>query len=71
MESPRANTYSDTIREATGVTDPRQLREIEDIMRDVVFHSTLDWQTKEQLQDAARQAVDVLEELARGELTHD
>jgi hypothetical protein len=43
------------IREATGApTDV--LVQIENIMRDEIFHSTLDWQTREQLADAARQA---------------
>ena len=32
------------------------LVQIENIMRDEIFHSTLDWQTREQLADAARQA---------------
>ena len=32
------------------------LVQIEKIMRDEIFHSTLDWQTRAQLADAARQA---------------
>lgn len=48
--------YSQTISEATGVTDPRLLGEIEETMRRDIFHSTLDWQTKAQLQEAAREA---------------
>jgi hypothetical protein len=47
------------IQRATGATD-RDLDLIEDIMRDEIFHSTLDWQTREQLTAAARQAFDSL-----------
>ena len=45
--------YSEIIAEATGITDPVRLDEIEEIMRQDIFHSTLDWQTKEQLAAAA------------------
>lgn len=34
---------------------------IENIMGDEIFHSTLDWQTREQLADAARQAFALLQ----------
>ena len=34
----------------------KDFAQIENIMRDEIFHSTLDWQTREQLTDAARQA---------------
>lgn len=34
----------------------KDLAQIENIMRDEIFHSTLDWQTQEQLSNAARQA---------------
>ncbi len=54
--------YSDIISAATGETDKEKLQEIEDVMRHDIFHSTLDWQTREQLEDAARAAVEVLEE---------
>lgn len=30
--------------------------EIEEYMREIIFHSTLDWQSKKQLQTAAKQA---------------
>lgn len=43
------------IKLATGAT-PVELAQIENIMRTEIFHSTLDWQTREQLVDAARQA---------------
>lgn len=48
--------YHKLISEATGVTEPDTLEEIEDYMRDIIFHSTLDWQTKKQLTDAAKTA---------------
>ena len=51
--------YHRTIWEATGRTDPRDLDEIEDVMRHAIFHSTLDWQTKRQLCDGAREALEI------------
>ena len=48
-----------TIKEATNCDD-RELDEIEDFMRDIIFHSTLDWQTHEQLVAAAREAHEAL-----------
>lgn len=44
--------YKDIIKRATGCDDSDAER-IEDLMRDVIFHSPLDWQTEEQLTDAA------------------
>lgn len=35
---------------------------IEDIMRQHIFHSTLDWQSKEKLQRGAKEAWEMLEE---------
>lgn len=43
------------IREATDAATDDVAR-IENIMREDIFHSTLDWQTREQLADAAREA---------------
>jgi hypothetical protein len=51
--------YKDIIKNATGCDDSDAER-IEDLMRDVIFHSPLDWQTKEQLTDAARLALTTL-----------
>ncbi len=48
--------YRSLITEATGVTDPAMLARIEDYMRNVIFHSTLDWQSRRQLFSAARTA---------------
>ena len=41
--------YQELIQEATGVTDLEHIERIEDTMRHVIFHSTLNWQTREQL----------------------
>ena len=48
--------YHTIISEATKVTDFQDLEAIEDCMRQDIFHSTLDWQTREQLQAAAVEA---------------
>lgn len=45
--------YADQISKATGVTDVKDVQEIEDYMRDIYFHSTLDWLTAEQLNKGA------------------
>jgi molybdopterin/thiamine biosynthesis adenylyltransferase len=51
--------YSDTIKQATGCDDAEAER-IEEFMRDIIFRSTLDWQTREQLAEAARLAQQTL-----------
>lgn len=55
--------YREIIRQATGCT-PAEAAKIEDVMRNVIFHSTLDWQTREELEDAARLAVEVIRQEA-------
>ena len=55
--------YREIIRRTTGC-DSAKAAEVEDVMRNVIFHSTLDWQTREELEDAARLAVEILRELA-------
>lgn len=52
--------YAATISMATGVTSPEVLAKIEDTMRHEIFHSTLDWQTSEQLEEGARQAYGIV-----------
>jgi hypothetical protein len=47
--------YAPSIASATGARAD-DLSKIETIMRDEIFHSTLDWQTEAQLADAAIQA---------------
>lgn len=54
-------SYAQTITEATGVTDPADVAEIEDSMRNDIFHSTLDWQTKAQLKRGAREAWEIVQ----------
>jgi hypothetical protein len=55
--------YREIIKRATGCTES-QAAKIEDVMRNVIFHSTLDWQTREELEDAARLAVEVIRQEA-------
>jgi hypothetical protein len=52
--------YRDQISKATGVTDPKELARIEECMREDIFHSTLDWQTRAQFNKGAREAVKLL-----------
>jgi hypothetical protein len=52
-----STAYHDVITEAIGLTDPADLAGVEDWMRNIIFHSTLDWQTRPQLRAAARDAV--------------
>lgn len=54
--------YQNLIIEATGCT-AKDASQIESIMRDDIFNSTLDWQTKKQLTDAAKEAAEMLVEL--------
>lgn len=48
--------YALSISQATGVTDPTDLADIEDSMRNDIFHSTLDWQSREVFDMGAREA---------------
>jgi hypothetical protein len=58
MNSPPClSFYSRLINEFTGIEDHKDLLRIEEFMRNSIFHSTLDWQTKEQLNEGARKAV--------------
>lgn len=56
MNARALSGYQALMAEATGVTDPGMLDRIEDTMRHVVFHSTLDWQDRETLMKGAREA---------------
>lgn len=58
----RISGYQDIIMAATGCR-PEEASDLEEIMRDDIFHSTLDWQTREQLEDAAREAVKIRDAL--------
>ena len=52
--------YQVLIQEATGVTELDHIERIEDTMRNVIFHSTLDWQSREQLEQGAREALQII-----------
>lgn len=52
--------YRDIIKSATGCCDA-DVQPIEEFMRRTIFHSTLDWQTKDELIEAARLAQSVLQ----------
>ena len=60
--------YTTIIMHATGCS-PVEADRIEDVMRDDIFHSTLDWQTREELEEAARLAVAVLRQLDQDSAT--
>lgn len=58
---PKLNSYERLIQQATGAP-VADLARMEDIMREEIFHSTLDWQTREQFVAAAREAHRLLNE---------
>jgi len=51
--------YRRIIIEATGVND-KDAAYVEDIMREDIFHSTLDWQSRKLFMRGAREAVAML-----------
>ena len=55
--------YQKLITELTCITDPRNLAMIEDCMREDIFHSTLDWQTRDEFEDGAIKAIALLVEM--------
>ena len=60
MPEVKLNHYQQAIVKATKCK-PEDAAEIEDLMRGVIFHSTLDWQTKAQFNNGARQAKELLD----------
>lgn len=52
------NPLHELIHDATGAP-PALIPIIEQVMREDIFHSTLDWQTAAELADGARQAYDL------------
>ncbi len=56
--------YTSVIMEATGCS-PVEADRIEDVMRNDIFNSTLDWQSREELEEAARLALAVLQQMDR------
>jgi hypothetical protein len=57
--------YRKLIVKATGC-NPEEAAKVEELMRDVVFHSTLDWQTRDQLIEAARLAYSLYQDREGG-----
>lgn len=55
MPKPQLSSLPRLIKSSTGAP-ACDLAQIENILRNEIFLSTLDWQTREQLSDAARQA---------------
>jgi hypothetical protein len=53
--------YQELISEAIGVSDLKVIDEVEDLMRNVIFHSALNWQSREQLVQGAIEAKQVLD----------
>lgn len=52
--------YTALISEATGCTDPQTLARIEQVMRETVFHSTLDWIDRPTFIRGAREAYGIV-----------
>ena len=52
--------YTKIIAEAIPNLSQEQYNAIEDVMRYDIFHSTLDWQTRDELKRAAREALGIL-----------
>ena len=55
--------YQLEISRITKCTDIGEIEKIEETMRNDIFHSTLDWQSAEEFENGARDAVEVLIEL--------
>jgi hypothetical protein len=57
------NLYQQIIAKATGIDDVNKIDMIEQYMRHVYFHSTLSWQTQDELNKAARESAAELESI--------
>lgn len=55
MQRQKSSPYTTLIAAATGAPESR-LTILERLMRDEIFHSTLDWQSAEELSEGARRA---------------
>jgi len=58
MQPQKGSPYAALIAAATGAPDS-MLALLENLMRDEIFHSTLDWQSAEELSEGARKAYDL------------
>ena len=63
------STYQKIIRRVTKCSDAEAIQ-IEDVMRNVIFCSTLDWQTREELEAAARLGYKIVRQMASEETQH-
>jgi hypothetical protein len=59
IANAKMKTHADFIMEATGC-QREEVSKIYDVMRHGIFHSTLDWQTREQIDEAAVLAFSVI-----------
>lgn len=66
MTDTNLRGYAAAIAEAIGTTDRATLTEVEDTMRHVIFHSTLDWQSAEEFRQGAREAFGLVKLKRRG-----
>lgn len=55
--------YSALIAKATGLSDPVRIDMVENYMRHIYFHSTLNWQELEVLEKAAKESAEDLAQL--------
>ena len=62
MKQKSFKTYFTSFSKRPPEPPLNDLTMIENIMRDDIFHITLDWQTGKELSSAARQAFDLLNE---------
>lgn len=53
------SSYTKLIVETLGCSEERAAQ-VEEVMRQDIYHSTLDWQSREELQSAAREAETIL-----------
>ena len=60
--------YVQIIREAVPEVNVEEAEGIEEIMRNEIFHSTLDWQTRDQLKNAAKQGWEILKTRANAKI---
>ncbi len=58
VQRQKVSPYTSLIAAATGAPESR-LALLENLMRDEIFHSTLDWQSVEELADGAKRAHDL------------
>jgi hypothetical protein len=66
VEQKKLTGYVATISKAIGVVDAKMLAKVEDTMRHVIFHSTLDWQDEETFMRGARDAYGIVRLMDRG-----